>query len=390
MCAQRSSGPTGGTVLHVVQPGEGGVPRVVLDLVAAQLEQGLAVTLACPAGTPLAAAAAGTGCDLYDWPAVRSPLRGVVGEARRLARLVERVGPDVVHAHSAKAGLVARAVLRGRIPTVFQPHAWSFEAEGALTRALALRWERLAARWTARTVCVSEAERRRGRDAGVRSACTVVHNGVDPSRFTPGPDPRTARAALPLTAGHPDAPTVVCVGRLCRQKGQDTLLDAWEAVLARHPAARLVLVGDGPLGEELRRAAPASVAFAGAVPDTAPWYRAADVVVLPSRWEGMAVAPLEAMATGRPVVITDVDGARESLPPGHHPLSLVRPDDPEALASALVRLLDQPELRAVLGREQHRHVSEHFDVRRVGEAIAGVYREVAPGVRRESWEPVSP
>ncbi|NEA48622.1 glycosyltransferase, partial [Streptomyces sp. SID10815] len=69
------------------------------------------------------------------------------------------VRPDLVHAHSAKAGLAGRLAVRGRIPTVFQPHAWSFEAVGGATAALALRWERWGTRWAARTVCVSEAER---------------------------------------------------------------------------------------------------------------------------------------------------------------------------------------------------------------------------------------
>ncbi|GAA1350582.1 glycosyltransferase [Streptomyces beijiangensis] len=392
MCPQRSLDATGLSVLHVVQPGEGGVARVVLDLVTAQVEQGFTVSLACPAGTPLAESAAGLGCELLDWQSTRSPVRHVVRESRHLAELIARVRPDVVHAHSAKAGLVARVVLRGRIPTVFQPHAWSFEAVDSRTSALALRWERWAARWTTRVVCVSEAERLRGQQAGVRTRFSVVQNGVDPARFTFDTDPHAARRALPaLAAGRSnESPVVVCVGRLCMQKGQDTLLQAWDSVVARFPDARLALVGDGPTGDELRRIAPPSVTFAGAVPDTAPWYRAADLVVLPSRWEGIAVAPLEAMATGRAVVVTDVDGSRESLPPAHHPLSLVPPDDPAALASAVIRLLDQAELRTSLGRQGRQHVLSHFTVQRVGAAIADVYREVAVGRHHKFREPVSP
>jgi glycosyltransferase involved in cell wall biosynthesis len=187
----------------------------------------------------------------------------------------------------------------------------------------------------------------------------------------------------------PAAPVVVCVGRLCRQKGQDVLLSAWDAVTARVPGARLVLVGDGPAAGALRAAAPPSVVLAGAVADVRPWYRAADLVVLPSRWEGMALAPLEAMASGRPVLLADVDGARESLPPGQDAHCLVPPGDAEALAGALVRLLQRPILRQTLGRQAHSHVLTRFDVRRAGAAIADVYREVAVAPRhRELREPI--
>ncbi|MET9622527.1 glycosyltransferase [Streptomyces sp. NPDC006464] len=373
------------TVLHVVQPGDGGVARVVTDLVRAQLGAGLRVAVACPPGTPLDAAVRAEGAPVHAWRAGRDPGPGLVRESRDLARLIRAARPALVHAHSAKAGLCARLVLRGRVPTVYQPHAWSFEAADGAVGALARRWERWASRWTARIVCVSEAERDTGERAGVRAPWSIVHNGVDVARFASGDPGRTEVPAPRETPG----PTVVCVGRLCRQKGQDTLLAAWPAVLAQAPTARLVLVGDGPDAARLRAAAPPSVRFTGAVEDTAPWYRAADLVVLPSRWEGMALAPLEAMASGRPVVVSDVDGARESLPPGHAPVCLVPPEDPAALAAAVGRLLGRPGLRESLGREAQEHVLSRFDVRRTGAAVADVYRELA-GVRcTEHREPMS-
>ncbi|MGW2016336.1 glycosyltransferase [Streptomyces sp. NPDC001927] len=369
------------SVLHAVQPGDGGVARVVVDLVRAQLGAGLRVAVACPPGTALAEAVRAEGAGVFDWRAGRDPGPGLVRETRDLAAVIRTVRPGLVHAHSAKAGLCARLALRGRVPTVYQPHAWSFEAVDGTVGALARRWEVWAARWTHRIVCVSEAERRTGETAGVRAPWSVVHNGVDVARFAPDG---------PAETGTDTGPTVVCVGRLCRQKGQDVLLAAWPAVLEQVPTARLVLVGDGPDGERLRAAAPPSVRFTGNVDDTAPWYRAADLVVLPSRWEGMALAPLEAMASGRPVVVSDVDGARESLPPGHEPLCLVPPEDPAALATAVGRLLGRPEQRRTLGREAHEHVLSRFDVRRTGAAVADVYRELA-GVRcTEHREPISP
>ncbi|MGW2616450.1 glycosyltransferase family 4 protein [Streptomyces sp. NPDC001500] len=360
-------------VLHLTQPVDGGVARVVTDLARAQLAAGLHVTVACPAGR-LTGDLRSLGADVRPWAAARSPGPSLAGEVRRLARLIDDVRPDLVHAHSAKAGLAGRLALRGRIPTVFQPHAWSFEAVGGATAALALRWERFGARWADRLVCVSEAERETGVRARIAGRWSVVPNGIDPERFHPAPVD-TVRAAL-LPGLDAAAPLVVCVGRLCRQKGQDVLLRAWDIVTRRTPGARLVLVGDGPDTEQLRRGAPESVLFAGAVPDAVPWYQAADLVVLPSRWEGMALAPLEALACGRAVVVTDVDGARESLPDALAPRCLVPVDDPASLADAVTALLLDPLLRESLGHQGRRHVLATHDVRHMAEAVAGVYREL--------------
>ncbi|MER5786803.1 glycosyltransferase [Streptomyces sp. NPDC001980] len=393
-------------VLHLAQPVEGGVARVVLDLAKAQLTAGLRVTVACPGGE-LAERARDLGAEVRGWRADRSPGAGLPDEVRRLGRLLDEVRPALVHAHSAKAGLAGRLAVRGRVPTLFQPHAWSFEAVGGATAALALRWERWGARWAHRVVCVSEAERTTGVRAGIRARYTVVPNGIDTEHFTPGTPGTPSSPSSPGTPGTPsspgerpaDAPLVVCVGRLCRQKGQDVLLRAWPEVLRRVPDARLALVGDGPDREALGRLAAASVSaasasasasasveFVGPVADVRPWYRAADLVVLPSRWEGMALAPLEALACGRPVLVTDVDGARESLPPGQAGHCLVPPGRPGALAGAVAALLLDPELRASLGDQGRRHVLSTHDVRRTAEAVAELYRELLGGRPLVSFE----
>ncbi|MEW1634462.1 glycosyltransferase family 4 protein [Streptomyces sp. NPDC093801] len=387
------------TVLHLVQPVEGGVARVVTDLARAQSAAGLRVVVGCPDGGSLADAARAAGAEVLTWRAGRSPGPGLPAEVLGAARLIRRVRPDLLHAHSAKAGLAGRMAVRGSLPTVFQPHAWSFDAVGGTTAALALRWERAGARWADRVLCVSEAERRAGEAEGVTARWAVIRNGVDLAHFRPAHPDRDrdraeARASLPLPAAlRGEGPLAVCVGRLCPQKGQDVLLRAWPEVLATVPGARLALVGDGPDADRLRRTAPPAVHFAGAARDIRPWLRAADLVVLPSRWEGMALAPLEAMACGRPVLVSDVSGARESLPSGHGRLCLVPPEDPTALAKALGRLLAEPRLLTELGEQAQQHARTEFDVRRTTDAVTGLYHELlgrpSPRLRGGNPQPLN-
>ncbi|MFJ3516378.1 glycosyltransferase [Streptomyces sp. NPDC090131] len=383
------------TVLHLVQPVDGGVARVVTDLVRAQTAEGLRAVVGCPVGGTLGDTARAAGAEVLTWRAGRAPGPALPAEIIGARKVIRQVRPDLLHTHSAKAGLAGRLAARGTVPTVFQPHAWSFDAVGGATAALALRWERYGARWADRVLCVSDAERRAGETEGITARWSVIRNGVDLDHFSPGgPDPdrdrARARAELPLLAGLPGGtPLAVCVGRICPQKGQDILLRAWPELRAAVPGARLALVGDGPDAERLRRAAPPGVLFAGAAADIRPWLRAADLVVLPSRWEGMALAPLEAMACGRPVLVSDVSGARESLPPGQGRLCLVPPEDPTALAESLRRLLAEPRLLAELGEQARQHARTDFDVQRTTDAVTGLYHELLGRPRPLNQERIS-
>lgn len=344
-------------VLHVAQPVDAGVARCVADFAAEQRAAGLDASVACPPSGPLGSWLRAANVPAVAWPATRSPGPSVPGETRRLARIVRETGPDLVHLHSAKAGLAGRLAIRGRRPTVFQPHAWSFAAVAGPMRAASLSWERHAARWADTIVCVSEAERADGIAAGVLATWDVVPNGVDLARWIPT-DRAAARARLGLSL---DEPLVACVGRLSRQKGQDVLLAAWPSV----PGAALVLVGDGPDTASLAAAAPASVCLVGRRDDVADWYAAADVVAVPSRWEGMALTALEALACGRPVVASDVTGMREIG------ADLVPPEDPAALAAALRARLRDPG-----DASTWRAAAERHDLATTTAAIRAVYDRV--------------
>ena len=107
-------------------------------------------------------------------------------ETVRSARdLLRNLRPDVVHLHSSKAGLAGRLALRGRTPTIFQPHLWSFQVAGGVLRPVSAAWEALASRWTDQLVCVSDDELAAGRAAGVTAPAEVVCNGVDTAPAAP-------------------------------------------------------------------------------------------------------------------------------------------------------------------------------------------------------------
>jgi len=367
-------------VLHVSAPTTEGCAVVALASIRAQLARGWNVTVACPSDGWLGHEARALGAQVRWWSARREPTRGVPGELTALAAVVRDVDPDLVHLHSSKAGLVGRLLLRGRRTTVFQPHGWSFLAATGTTGRLALAWERRAMRWTDQLVCVSEEEHQVAADRGVRGPTLMLPNGVDLQRWPlrDREDRLRARAELGLDP----SPLAVCVGRLTEQKGQRDLLTVWPQVRDRVPQARLALIGDGPDRADLDRVASQlpGVSLLGNRSDVATWLSAADVVAVPSHWEGMALVPLEAMASGRSVVAARVTGVAESVPEGAGAVVPVGPGP--ALVDALAdRLADPAGTADPEGLVGHQHVVAHHDATTSAEALAASYLRLLVGRR---------
>ncbi|HEY2281536.1 MAG TPA: glycosyltransferase family 4 protein, partial [Streptosporangiaceae bacterium] len=159
------------------------------------------------------------------------------------------------------------------------------------------------------------------------------------------------------------APLAVCVARLSRQKGQDVLLRAWPAVRRGCPAALLALVGDGPLDGP----SPDGVLRVGPVADPRPWLVAADVAVFPSRWEGLCLGLLEAMAVGRSTVVSAIPGLLEVV--DHRVGAAVPAGQVGPLADTLLARLADPALAAAEGDAAARRAPA-FDVQRTHQRVA--------------------
>lgn len=363
-------------ILHVAQPTVGGVARVVIDLVEDQVRRGWDVEVACPLAGELSRGARTAGAHHVAWCARRAPGPSMASEFAALSRIIGTVDPDLVHLHSMKAGLIGRLVVRGRRPTLYQPHGWPFTAAGRLLQPLGVTGERMLSGWTDAVVCVSGAETTEGMRAGVRARMETVPNGVDLKRFPATNKSLRDSARADLELG--EEPLVACVGRLTRAKGQDVLLSAWPTITARHPNARLVFVGEGEERSSLESMAPPGVMFAGHRSDVAHWYQAADVVAAPSRWEGMSLTLLEALASGSGVVASDVNGMREVLTPDGEQGAgaIVPPEDPQALAEAIVTRLSDPALRQREGANGRAIVERRYSLRRHVDRVAGLCCEI--------------
>lgn len=327
----------------VSQPTSAGVAVVVRQHVSMAVRRGHDVVVACPPVKrgPLGAWVSEVGATHVPIDMRRMPGLADLGAVLALRSLVREA--DLVLLHSSKAGALGRlaAATLGRSrrpPLVFTPHAWSWLVGGRVAAVYRVI-EKVLLRWTDVVVAVGEAEARNGFSVlGPSAPIRVIPNGVDTTRFTPEGE-SAAR----------DGPLLVCVGRLSHQKGQDLAIRALARVA--DDTVHLRLVGDGDERRQQGDLA-ASLGLGERVEfwgfdDPRPHLRAADIVLLPSRWEGMSLALLEAMSCGAAVITTDVSGAEALGDAG----VIVPVENVSGLAEAIDSLLVDPSRRDDLRRK---------------------------------------
>ena len=282
-----------------------------------------------------------------------------------LLAILRRVKPDVIAAHTSKAGYLGRvagAILG--IPAVFTPHGWSVvdRESGRINKGFRVL-ERAAGRLGASVIAVSQSER----EVAVRSGLTppghihVVYNGI---------------ADEPLPPRHEQAPPVVImVARFQKQKDPSTLLRAM--ALLKDQSWTLQFVGAGPLLDQCRDLAlrcgiAERVQFLGERGDTEALLRNADIFVLSSNWEAFPISTLEAMRAELPVVVSDVGGAAEAVVEGETGF-VVAKGDHCAMAKAVAKLLQDDPLRKLLGANSRARFLERFTLGPMIDATLAVY-----------------
>ena len=282
---------------------------------------------------------------------------GIIARARTLAH---QVGANVLQSHSYKPHVIAIALRRLMgIPWIGFHHGWTAENRKV---KLFHGVDRFTLPRADRVVAVSSDSERLVLEAGCpRERTVMITNAVDADDFVCRDDRGAIRRAWNIPD---DAVLASAVGRLSPEKGQDVLVDAFARIAAERPALHIALAGDGPERASLEaRAAAAGIAdrvhFLGHQSDVGRVYAASDLIVLPSRSEGMPNAMLEAMATRTPVIATQVGGVPEIARDGENAW-LVPSENPDALATALRDAVDHPDERTRRADSAHRYVTDNL------------------------------
>jgi glycosyltransferase involved in cell wall biosynthesis len=354
--SERDNGRERTRVLIVVRPSSSGMLRHVQGLIKYLPEFGYAPTLTGP-----------------DFIRDRA---GLIADSRAVRTLRERASDfPFVHCHGVRAGWICAWAFRREYPWIWTVHHLLL-SKSALVRAL-WRW---IAQYPRIITAVSEQVKAGLTQGGVpESRIEVVQGGIDLERFEKLPRRDAMREQFLVP---PDRPVLLCVGRFVRHKGFDIAIQAMERIWESLPEADLWLAGDGPDNTRLvtlvaRCRRPHHVRFFGYWSAVEELYAAADVLLAPARDAGLGLSTMEAIACGLPVVATDIPAMRRLIEHERTGL-LVPPENPDALAKAALRLLQDPSLAQALSQNALR-TADRFHIRHTVEQTAPLYLRLQEG-----------
>ena len=365
-------------VMLVISKGEaGGAQSHVLALCQSlQAKVRFTVVVGGPADSLLARQLSDLGITVCELPAITQTLNPfkLLPAVRELQALVVEHAPDMLHAHSAMAGVVARlAALRASVPAIYTVHGFGFKPEVPwLQRSMSALAERALARWTAYMLCVSQHERTLAYGLPVDSdRIHIIPNGLP---LLPAP-----AAELPAASAEPaPSPRLIMVARMAEPKRHDLFIQAL-ALVRNHLGRELpvTFAGDGPLLAQHQALAQSlnlqAITWAGHVDDVPALLPQHEVFVLLSDHEGMPITVLEAMRAGLCVLASDLPGIREQIAPNQTGVLVTH--NPHAIAEQLLRLVKEPALRKRLGKAAQQTFEADFTAERMAQRVLEVYRD---------------
>lgn len=288
----------------------------------------------------------------------------------KVRKLIKKYNPDIVYAHSSKAGAIARVADIGlKNYCVYNPHGWAFNMRCSnKKKTMYAAIEKIAAPFCDKIICISDAEKQSALDKNICKAgkLQVIFNGVDVDAYKAGAHGVVKRADL----GIPDDAFVVgMVGRVSPQKAPDVFIRMAKLVNDKIPNAYFIIVGNGMLENEIREYAEDQgfserLHITGWVDNPMSYVELFDVGCLLSRWEGFGLALPEYMMAGKPIVATSVDAIPNIIEDEKNGL-LVQADDVVGTSEAVLRFYQEKRLKEKLVAQGMEDVRKRFNARRV-------------------------
>lgn len=301
-----------------------------------------------------------------------------IGQVRKL---IKRYDPDIVYAHSSKAGAIARVADIGlKNYCVYNPHGWAFNMRCSdKKRMMYTAIEKIAAPFCDKIICISDAEKQSALDKKIcgEKKLQVIFNGVDIEAYECGEHGKVKRADLSIPE---DAFVVGMVGRISSQKAPDVFVKMAGLVKDEVQNAHFIIVGNGNKEAEIRKYAEGngfsdSLHITGWVDNPMSYVELFDVACLLSRWEGFGLALPEYMMAGKPIVASRVDAIPNIIRNEENGL-LVNVDDADSASEAVLRIYQENELKDKLVAQGLKDAHDRFDARRVSEEHGRLFEKI--------------
>ena len=302
-----------------------------------------------------------------------------VSVQRQIIELIRKENIQLVHAHGSRAASnILYSVCKLRLPLVYTVHGWSFHDDQSFLVKKLRGWsEKIICHYANQVICVSESNKNTGREVFGLNNAVVIENGVNLEKFNPDRSFKNLRPEFGFSVSDF---IVGFIARCTKQKNPLVFLAALEMAHSKNPSVKGLFVGEGDMDDEvdtyIRQHQMSGYLFRSPfrtdVPDL---LHNIDVYCLPSLWEGLSIALLEAMAMRKAIIATPTDGTKEVL--RHEDNGLVVPlNDVEATYDAITNFFVDKQLKVTCSKAARLFIEERFNAKRVSDAVLKIYLSI--------------